>query len=164
MTVTEQLRDFKRQNPTFGTARIAKIFGMKLDTVRHHLDPRRHQVGGGSKKREQWKRDWVAASGGGCAICGYNFCMSALSFHHLDKKTKSFAVSQAPSYEEGLKETKKCILLCNRCHSEHEAGLTPIPRVHRVTGTSCITTEIKKQTNSESNPSLCISPLTPNTT
>lgn len=61
----------------------------------------------------------------GCALCGYNKCLSALEFHHvydkefqLDKRTLSNR-----SLDAILKEAKKCVLLCANCHREYHHGL-----------------------------------------
>ena len=63
----------------------------------------------------------VEQFGGKCQICGYNKCINALEFHHIDKKTKE----ESPSYiimrwswEKARKELEKCILVCSNCHQE----------------------------------------------
>lgn len=60
--------------------------------------------------------------GGKCSICGYNKCISALEFHHLDHSKKEFNISQIciteTNFSKILNEAKKCILICNRCHRE----------------------------------------------
>ena len=62
--------------------------------------------------------------GGKCQKCGYDKCITALEFHHLDEKNKSTTPSHAImrwSWEKALKELKKCILVCANCHREiHE--------------------------------------------
>lgn len=58
---------------------------------------------------------------------GYNKCQEALQFHHKDPDSKNFSISHFGNtwaYETMLEEAKKCILLCNRCHAEVEAGVT----------------------------------------
>lgn len=60
----------------------------------------------------------------GCAICGYNKCDNALSFHHVNPLDKKFQITyRALSYttERFINEINKCILLCANCHREiHE--------------------------------------------
>jgi len=48
-----------------------------------------------------------------------------LVFHHKDPLKKSFEISNAASRSVSAirEELLKCILLCNRCHSELHAGL-----------------------------------------
>lgn len=70
------------------------------------------------------KRRLVEICGGGCKICGYNKCLDALDFHHLDKELKCFELTEhRQSLEKKLEEVKKCVLLCCRCHREVEAGM-----------------------------------------
>jgi hypothetical protein len=62
----------------------------------------------------------------GCAICGYNKCQSALSFHHVEACLKLFRVNDYTiqrkcTNQEIADEIAKCILLCENCHREiHE--------------------------------------------
>jgi hypothetical protein len=60
-----------------------------------------------------------------CQKCGYDKCFRALHFHHIDPKSKEFAIFEGrPGYKktrswEKLKvEIDKCILLCSNCHME----------------------------------------------
>jgi transposase len=83
-----------------------------------------------SEWRRRVKRRLVKEAGGACAICGYDRCVAALEFHHLDPSTKKFALSRqgvTRSYSEALAEARKCILLCSNCHAEVEAGMTEVP-------------------------------------
>ena len=63
--------------------------------------------------------------GGQCRVCGYNRCMSALSFHHLDPNEKDFGIAQACalSWEKVKRELDKCVLLCGNCHAEVHEGV-----------------------------------------
>lgn len=73
------------------------------------------------KKRNKIKA--VAYKGGKCIRCGYNECVSALHFHHVDQKTKLFDISQniSKKWELIQNELDKCVLLCMNCHfKEHE--------------------------------------------
>jgi hypothetical protein len=81
------------------------------------------------RRRKKLKQLAVAHLGGKCTICGYNKCVDALDFHHLDPKEKSFAISYkgyTRSWENVKLELAKCILLCANCHRELEAGLIKI--------------------------------------
>ncbi len=72
------------------------------------------------------KRDAVNYKGGKCQICGYNNCMTALEFHHLDpnekdKNLNSRGIDRRKSLNTMKPELDKCILVCCRCHREiHE--------------------------------------------
>jgi DNA-binding XRE family transcriptional regulator len=66
-----------------------------------------------------------------CSKCGYDDCISALDYHHLDPKTKTFSVAhlflRKPTSERVEKMTKETICLCCRCHREMHAGLWKLP-------------------------------------
>lgn len=66
----------------------------------------------------------VEYKGGKCLICGYNKCVNALTFHHINPEEKSFGISGGTRSFEKLKpELDKCVLLCHNCHAEVHAGL-----------------------------------------
>ena len=57
--------------------------------------------------------------GGKCQRCGYNTCIKALEFHHLNPSKKDFTISNDHfKLKEAVEESKKCILLCANCHRE----------------------------------------------
>lgn len=61
--------------------------------------------------------------GGKCSVCGYDKCMDALQFHHLDPAEKEFSLStmRQANLDKIRKEMEKCILVCANCHYEiHE--------------------------------------------
>ena len=61
----------------------------------------------------------------GCAICGYNKCISALDFHHINPEDKCFELNKTniilSRAERTAEELQKCMLLCANCHREIEA-------------------------------------------
>lgn len=62
--------------------------------------------------------------GGKCIRCGYDTCISALEFHHIDPSKKDFTISNDHfKLEEAIQESKKCILICSNCHKELHANL-----------------------------------------
>lgn len=62
--------------------------------------------------------------GGKCIRCGYNKCLKALEFHHLDPTQKDFTISNDHfRLLDAVKESKKCILICSNCHKELHDGL-----------------------------------------
>lgn len=78
-----------------------------------------------AKRRRKLKQILVEEAGGSCQLCGYDRCLAALEFHHLDPAKKSFAMSArgvARSLEHARAEASKCALLCANCHAEVEAG------------------------------------------
>lgn len=62
-----------------------------------------------------------------CMCCGYNRCMKALEFHHIDESTKLFDISDYGSgsitCEMVEVEIQKCVVLCSNCHKELHAGM-----------------------------------------
>jgi transposase len=83
-----------------------------------------------SRRRRKMKLILVAEAGGHCALCGYDRCVGALHFHHLDPSAKSFHLSMqgvTRSLASARAETAKCTLLCANCHAEVEAGLASLP-------------------------------------
>jgi hypothetical protein len=58
----------------------------------------------------------------GCAICGYNKCITALVFHHVNPEDKKFCINMRNMTDKHVKsivkEVQKCILLCMNCHAE----------------------------------------------
>lgn len=77
--------------------------------------------------RQKRKQELVYIMGGKCVLCGYNRCVAALEFHHIDKSTKTRELSTGAnhSWESDVEEVKKCALVCSNCHKEIEAfGLT----------------------------------------
>jgi Homeodomain-like domain len=76
-------------------------------------------------RRRKVKRILVAEAGGRCRMCGYDRCVAALQFHHIDPHGKSFALSDqgvTRGIEKAREEARKCVLLCANCHAEVEAG------------------------------------------
>lgn len=73
------------------------------------------------KCQKRKKQFAVNAFGGKCQICGYDKCLGALGFHHLNGKEKEWSPSYIIarwSWERAKKELEKCILVCMNCHSE----------------------------------------------
>jgi transposase len=83
------------------------------------------------RRRRKVKHLLVEEAGGRCRLCGYERCVAALEFHHLDPHAKEFGVSQRGAHGiEGLRaEVRKCILLCSNCHAEVESGFSSISGV-----------------------------------
>lgn len=78
----------------------------------------------------------INLKGGKCEICNYNKCFSALDFHHVDPKNKSFGIAtfrgslhSDESLERLKAELDKCVLVCANCHREIHAGIVDISKV-----------------------------------
>jgi hypothetical protein len=82
-----------------------------------------------SRRRRSLKQILVDEAGGECRLCGYDRCVSALHFHHVDPDTKSFAIAGqgvTRSLAGAREEAQKCVLLCANCHAEVEAGVVSL--------------------------------------
>lgn len=77
-----------------------------------------------AEKRKRYKNILVEYKGGKCERCGYDKCISALEFHHIDEANKSFSISEttfSKSLDELKEEVDKCMLVCANCHRELHA-------------------------------------------
>lgn len=79
-----------------------------------------------SQRRKLLKKKAVSYLGEKCSLCGYDTCIDALEFHHIDPTQKDFGISYkgiTRSWEKIKDELDKCILVCLNCHKEIHAGL-----------------------------------------
>lgn len=79
--------------------------------------------------RERLKKRMVYVMGDKCQCCGYDKCISALEFHHInpDEKSFTFSANTNRGWATIVPELKKCVLVCANCHREIEAGLIESP-------------------------------------
>jgi hypothetical protein len=97
----------------------------KGDT-RRYVDRREYLIQAVQKRRRTIRSRAVEYKGGRCGICGYDRCIEALEFHHLDSTLKDFSVSGSGctrSWKRVHKELDKCMMLCANCHREIHAGM-----------------------------------------
>jgi transposase len=83
-------------------------------------------AGSVTRWRRRAKETLVAEAGGRCFVCGYDRCLAALTFHHLDPDAKRFGLGSrglTQSMAVLREEAAKCILLCANCHAEIELEL-----------------------------------------
>ncbi len=72
-------------------------------------------------RRKKIREMAVEYKGGKCEQCGYNRCIDALDFHHVDPELKDFNISSkgyTRSWERVKAELDKCRILCANCHRE----------------------------------------------
>lgn len=71
-------------------------------------------------RRQENKLKAIKYKGGKCENCGYDKCVWALDFHHINKKDKDFSIAQYStlSWEKIKLELDKCMILCANCHRE----------------------------------------------
>jgi len=97
---------------------------------RTYADRRAYLIRAVQKRRRELRRKAVEYKGGRCSICGYDWCIEALEFHHPDSSKKDFGISSrgyTRSWEKIREELDKCVLLCANCHREIHSRLQ-LPR------------------------------------
>ena len=71
------------------------------------------------KAAKEKKIQYIIYMGGKCKLCGYDKCIAALDFHHIDPKRKEFHITEdRKPWENAKEELDKCVLLCSNCHKE----------------------------------------------
>jgi len=87
------------------------------------------------RRRKHIRQLAIEYKGNRCSICGYDKCLKALEFHHLESDKKDFGISEkgyTRSWEATKRELDKCILLCANCHREVHEGSTQLPQATEV--------------------------------
>ena len=89
-------------------------------------DRREYLIKAVQKRRKEVRRRALAYKGARCQMCGYDRCVEALEFHHLNSSHKDFGISSrgyTRRWSKTREEIDKCALLCANCHREVHAGL-----------------------------------------
>ncbi len=97
---------------------------------RKYRDRREYLIQVVQKRRKRIRETAIDYKGGRCQRYGYNRCIEALEFHHLESSDKDFGISEkgyTRSWEKIKEELDKCILFCANCHREVHSGLQ-LPR------------------------------------
>lgn len=105
-------------------------FNISISTLKKHVQKKRVKLSDGERKiknyekvkshRKRMKEKSVEYKGGSCQMCGYDKCIGALEFHHIDPTQKDFGISSYIylSWDKIKIELDKCILVCANCHRE----------------------------------------------
>jgi predicted HNH restriction endonuclease len=91
-------------------------------------DEQKFKIVRGSERDRVRRKLWaIRYKGGCCQKCGYDKCIGALDFHHIDPSTKEagWTLMRKMSRENMVKELDKCILVCSNCHREIHYTQTP---------------------------------------
>ena len=102
----------------------------KLD-ARTYQSRRQYLIAAVHKRRKKVRQMAVEYKGGNCEVCGYNRCIEALEFHHINSSGKDFSISEkgyTRSWNRVKEELDKCMLLCANCHRELHAQSAAFPR------------------------------------
>ena len=114
---------------------------MAKQDKRRYADRRQYLIVAVRKRRKKIREMALGYKGGKCELCGYDRCLEALEFHHLDSSGKDFSVSSkgyTRSWKRVKEELDKCILLCANCHRE----------VHAQVSSACEKSQDEKRVNS----------------
>ena len=77
-----------------------------------------------SNRRRSYKKKLVELKGGNCQLCGYDKCVEALEFHHLNgEKEGNISRIYNRGWNRIVQEADKTILVCANCHREIHVGL-----------------------------------------
>lgn len=125
-----EIEELKEYYKTHTKEETAIRFNISISTVTKYKVKKRivltdiERVENNYKKvknfRKRIKEKAVDYKGGKCIICGYNRCIKALDFHHLDPTEKDFNISRNcnKAWDKVKLELDKCILVCSNCHRE----------------------------------------------
>lgn len=99
---------------------VAEKLSCAKSTVSYHLNNKDKILKRQRLKRKSKKQKLVDYKGGKCEMCGYDKCIEALEFHHIDPNEKEFTITVSKNYDlKSLKkESDKCMLVCANCHRE----------------------------------------------
>lgn len=123
----DQIISLRKEGMSFKA--IAKAIPCSLGTIHYFLTDggKEKAISRNRDRRRRMSSKIKTEHGGACVVCGYDKCITALEFDHIEPKTKEFGVSEMRSQiVPALKEAAKCLLLCCRCHRERHAGLIDI--------------------------------------
>ncbi|MBF0484561.1 MAG: hypothetical protein HQL25_07645 [Candidatus Omnitrophica bacterium] len=93
---------------------------------RTYKDRRDYLIKAVYARRKKVRLMAVEHKGFKCEKCGYDRCIDALEFHHIDPAQKDFNISSkgyTRSWDRVKLELDKCIMLCANCHRELHAKL-----------------------------------------
>ena len=76
------------------------------------------------KRRRIWGHVKLAE---GCRGCGRKDHPAVLAWHHIDPETKGKKIHLDMSFEDGIEEIVKCVVLCHCCHVLLHTGVIDLP-------------------------------------
>jgi 5-methylcytosine-specific restriction endonuclease McrA len=129
----QRILELKATNVGLGYKKIAKLVGCSQSLVRHYLnDVYRGKAAHRQCRNRKSNADALKVLfGGKCVRCGYDRCLGALHFHHVNAD-KTCGINTAFRYfgkAIAVKEAQKCELICANCHAEEHAKTLPVGRL-----------------------------------
>jgi len=113
--IKERARKWRAENLERAKERCRRYYYNHRDEILAYQRKRRKHYAFLQRKRiEELKSKYIKEKGGKCEICGYNDCIAALCFHHLNRESKE------KEHESQLNDfdLSKVQLLCLNCHAE----------------------------------------------
>jgi len=122
--------------------KISHIWGKRWSSIKREIEKcillcdnchrELHYNEDNNDKRRKTKELFVKFKGNECQTCGYNKCLSALTFHHINKEEKLHDIGKISLRIEDIEqlsidltsELEKCELLCSNCHREKHVETT----------------------------------------
>lgn len=126
----EKINEINEYYKTHTRQETADFFNISIHSVKYHVEKKIKLLTNEEKSKNNYlhvktfrqknKERAVKYKGGKCVKCGYDKCIIALEFHHIDPKEKDFSPSSNmnKSWEKIKLELDKCILVCSNCHRE----------------------------------------------
>jgi hypothetical protein len=118
----EQILELRKQGKSY--REIQKEVKCSKSLISYYVNPtgKIKNIERQNKNRYRRRIFYKGLRGSKCEKCGYDKCLDALQFHHIDPKKKLFEIKEGiwecrPD-EEIKKEISKCLLLCANCHYE----------------------------------------------
>lgn len=126
----DKILQIKKENPTWGYKKIAKELNCTPNAVKYHLyeNIRKYFLIRRNINKRKGMTRLKMEFGGKCTKCGYNKCLDALHFHHINSNEKINTVNKIfrlKGFLAAIEETKKCELICANCNAELHSKLVP---------------------------------------
>ena len=117
----ENILKLRKQGKSY--REIQKILGCSKATIAYHCTDGQKEKARVSRitLRKTNRTKLKEKFGGQCTICGYNRCLDALDFHHINGNDKSNNVNfvlQRHGFNAAVLEAQQCQLVCSNCHRE----------------------------------------------
>ena len=134
-----KLKIIELKKDGWSNKRIANELGCSPSTVTYHCNGayRTRHIKRKTERCRSHKAQAVALLGGKCRVCSYKRCVDCLDFHHVNGEKQDRFIRHSItkfSLARLMKELKKCVLVCCRCHREIHAGITPCPKLEPPVG------------------------------
>lgn len=117
----DSILQLRSQGKTYNE--ICKILNCSKGNVSYHCSDKVKENFKAYRRKNRKKQiiELKTLHGGKCKICGYDKCLDALHFHHIDPSKKEGMIGNlfnTKGKAAAFKEAEKCQLICANCHAE----------------------------------------------